>query len=123
LGFELEWYTKFLRAATGLDMTWEGLNIVADRVFNLTRAFWVREFGKEWSREMDVPPARWFEEPPTKGALKGVKLDRTKFDVMLQSYYKKRGWDERGIPTKTTLKRLGLEDAAKQLGKRVKLFE
>jgi aldehyde:ferredoxin oxidoreductase len=123
LGFELEWYTKFLHAATGLEMSWEGLNVIADRVFNLTRAFWVREFGKVWSKEMDVPPARWFEEPPTKGALKGVKLDRTKYSVILQSYYKKRGWDERGIPTKTTLKNLGLEDVAKQLKKHVKLYE
>lgn len=123
LGFELEWYTKFLRAATGLEMSWGDLNVVADRVFNLTRAFWIREFGKDWGKEMDVPPARWFEEPPTKGVLKDVKLDRAKYDVMLQNYYKKRGWDERGIPTKTTLKKLGLEDAAKQLGKRVKLFE
>jgi aldehyde:ferredoxin oxidoreductase len=123
LGFELEWYTKFLHAATGLEMSWKGLNVIADRVFNLTRAFWVREFGKAWSKEMDVPPARWFEEPPTKGALKGVKLDRTKYSVILQSYYKKRGWDERGIPTKTTLKNLGLEDVAKQLKKHVKLYE
>jgi aldehyde:ferredoxin oxidoreductase len=123
LGFELDWYTKFLHVATGLDMTWNDLNTIADRVFNLTRAFWVREFGKDWGKEMDVPPVRWFEEPPTKGALKGVKLDRAKYDVLLQNYYKKRGWDERGIPTKTTLKKLGLEEAAKQLGKHVKLFE
>jgi aldehyde:ferredoxin oxidoreductase len=42
---------------------------------------------------------------------------------MLQKYYKKRGWDERGIPTKSTLKRLGLDDVAKQLKKHVKLYE
>jgi aldehyde:ferredoxin oxidoreductase len=42
---------------------------------------------------------------------------------MLQMYYGKRGWDERGIPTKTTLNNLGLADVAKQLKKRVKLFE
>ena len=123
LGFELEWYTKFLHAATGLEMTWKDLNVIADRIYTLIRAFWVREFGKNWTREMDVPPARWFEEPLTKGPLKGAKLDRTKFDVMLRMYYRKRGWDERGIPTKTTLKRLGLEDVAKKLKKRVKLFE
>jgi len=123
LGFELGWYPKFLHTATGLEMSWETLNVIADRVFNLIRAFWIREYGKNWSKEMDVPPARWFEEPPTQGALKGVKLDKTKYDVMVQKYYKKRGWDERGIPTKTTLKRLGLEDVAKQLKKRVKLFE
>jgi aldehyde:ferredoxin oxidoreductase len=123
LGFELEWYTKFLHAATGLEMTWEGLNLIADRIFNLIRAFWIREYGKNWSKEMDVPPARWFEDPLTKGPLKGAKLDRTKYDIMLQRYYRKRGWDERGIPTKTTLNNLGLADVARQLKKRVKLFE
>jgi aldehyde:ferredoxin oxidoreductase len=123
VGFELEWYPKFLHAATGLEMTWENLNLIADRTFNLIRAFWIREYGKNWSKEMDVPPARWFKEPLTKGPFKGAKLDRTKYDVMLQKYYKKRGWDERGIPTKSTLKRLGLDDVAKQLKKHVKLYE
>jgi aldehyde:ferredoxin oxidoreductase len=49
--------------------------------------------------------------------MKGAKLDRAKYEVMLRMYYRKRGWDERGIPTKTTLKRLGLEDVAKKLKK------
>ena len=123
LGFELEWYTRFLRAATGLEMTWKDLNLIADRIYALIRAFWIREFGKNWTREMDVPPARWFEEPLSKGALKGAKLDRAKYDDMLSKYYRKRGWDARGIPTKATLKKLGLEDVAKQLKKRVKLYD
>jgi len=123
LGFGLEWYPKFLHAATGLEMTWKDLNVIADRIYALIRCFWVREFGKNWSREMDVPPARWFEEPLTKGPMKGAKLDRAKYDVMLSKYYRKRGWDGRGIPIKTTLKKLGLDDVAKQLGKRVKLYD
>jgi aldehyde:ferredoxin oxidoreductase len=123
VGFELEWYPKFLHAATGVEMNWDMLNLIGDRIFNLTRAFWVREYGKEWTSQMDVPPARWFDEPTTKGPLKGSKLDRKKYDGMLLAYYKRRGWDERGIPTKTTLKKLGLDDAANQLGKRVKLSE
>jgi aldehyde:ferredoxin oxidoreductase len=123
LGFELEWYPKFLYAATGFEINWDELNIIADRVYALIRAFWVREYGKKWSREMDFPPARWFEEPLTKGNLKGAKLDRAKYEVMLNMYYRKRGWDERGIPTKNTLEKLGLKDVAKQLKKRVKLWE
>jgi aldehyde:ferredoxin oxidoreductase len=123
LGFGLEWYTKFLHATTGLEMTWKDLNVVADRIYTLIRCFWVREFGENWGREMDVPPARWFREPLTKGPMKGAKLDRAKYDVMLSKYYRKRGWDGRGTPTKTTLKKLGLEDVAKQLGKRVKLYD
>ena len=123
LGFELEWYSRFLHAATGFEITWDELNVIADRIFTLIRAFWVREYGKNWSREMDMPPARWFEEPLTKGPLKGAKLDRVKYDVLLNRYYRKRGWDERGIPTKRTLKKLGLEDVAKKLKKRVKIYE
>jgi len=123
LGFELEWYTKFMYAATGWEVSWDDLNVIADRIFNLIRAFWIREYGKNWSKELDVPPARWFEEPITKGPLKGGKLDRTRYDILLQRYYKKRGWDERGIPRKATLKKLKLENVAKQLQKRVKLYD
>jgi aldehyde:ferredoxin oxidoreductase len=121
VGFGLDWYPKFLRAATGMEINWEALNTIGDRVFNLIRAFWVRELGDEWSANMDVPPARWFDEPTTIGPLKQSKLDRSKYDEMLQSYYEKRGWDKRGIPSMTTLSHLGLEDVGRQLDKRVKL--
>jgi aldehyde:ferredoxin oxidoreductase len=121
LGFELEWYPKFLYAATGLELSWSTLNQIADRTLNLIRTFWVREFGRDWTREMDVPPARWFRDPLTQGPLKGAKLDKEKYVTMLNKYYRKRGWDERGIPKKNTLKKLGLSDVANQLDKYVKL--
>ena len=123
LGFELEWYPKFLYAATGMELPWNVLNQIADRILNLIRAFWIREYGSNWTKEMDIPPVRWFKEPLTKGPLKGSKLDSVKYGVMLQKYYKKRGWDQRGIPKKITLKKLGLSDVAKQLNKYVKLSE
>lgn len=123
LGFELEWYLKFLHAATGLEMSWKTLNLTADRTFNLIRAFWVREYGRNWTKEMDVPPGRWFKESLTKGPLKGSKLDAVKYDVMLKRYYRKRGWDERGIPKRTTLTKLGLGAVSKELKKYVKLSE
>jgi aldehyde:ferredoxin oxidoreductase len=72
---------------------------------------------------MDCPPARWFEESLTKGVLKGKKLNRQRYNEMLQTYYRKRGWDKRGVPTRSTLKNLGLEKVVGQLGKRVKLSE
>jgi aldehyde:ferredoxin oxidoreductase len=115
LGFELEWYPRFLKAATGLDMTMDDLFIIADRAFSLVRAFWVREYGKSWNRSMDVPPARWFDEPIKNGPLDGSVLDREKYERMLQIYYRKRGWDSQGIPTKATLKRLGLDDISQEL--------
>ena len=68
-------------------------------------------------------PAKWFKQPLTEGLLKGSKLDSVKYDVMLQKYYKQRGWNKRGIPKKMILEKLGLSDVSKQLNKYVKLSE
>jgi aldehyde:ferredoxin oxidoreductase len=121
VGLDLEWYPKLLHAATGMEMPWQVLNVVGDRVFNMIRAFWVREYGSKWSFEMDVPPSRWFDEPLTEGPFKGAKLDRAKYDAMLQMYYQKRGWDNRGIPRESTLSRLGLAKVADELNRHVSL--
>jgi aldehyde:ferredoxin oxidoreductase len=121
LGFELHWYPKFLKTATGLDITMNDLFTIADRTLALIRAFWVREYAGSWSREMDTPPPRWFNDPLTKGHFKGAVLNREKYDSMLQLYYEKRGWDSRGIPTRSTLVKLGLRDVAQELARYVKL--
>ncbi len=121
LGFELEWYQKYLQAATGVEFSLEQLNQIGDRVLNLIRAFWVREYREKWSRELDVPPMRWFKEPLTQGALKGSVLDLDKYKGMLKAYYEKRGWNEQGVPKQSTLERLGLAEEAKQLSAHIKL--
>jgi len=121
VGFELDWYPRFMKAALGMDMTLEDMYKVADRTYALIRAFWVREFGKQWSSAMDMVPARWYTDPLTKGPMKGRKLDKARYEAMLQMYYKKRGWDSRGIPTKLTLTKLGLADVAQELSKHVQL--
>lgn len=121
LGFELDWYPKYFEAATGVKTSLDELWALGDRVYALIRAFWVREFGDDWSRQMDYPPKRWFDEPLTKGPLKGSHLDRDKYDKLLQAYYDKRGWDDRGIPTKATMDRLNLSAEAAELAKYVKL--
>ncbi|MEM3553695.1 MAG: aldehyde ferredoxin oxidoreductase family protein, partial [Candidatus Bathyarchaeia archaeon] len=124
LGFPLEWYQRLMKAATGMEVTLEDmLYNVADRIYALIRAFWVREFGQNWSRLMDYPPKRWFTEPITKGPHKGKMLDQTRFDMLLDMYYAKRGWDKRGIPMLTTFERLGLKDVAQQLSKTVALTQ
>ena len=50
LGFELEWYQKYLKAATGIEFSMEQLNEISNRILTLIRAFWVREYGEKWSR-------------------------------------------------------------------------
>jgi aldehyde:ferredoxin oxidoreductase len=118
LGFELEWYPKFFEAATGVKISLDEIYQTADRIYSLIRAYWVREYGSQWGRTMDYPPARWFEEAPKKGAQKGVKLDVQGYDRLLNEYYEMRGWDSKGIPRATTLQRLGLGDIAEVIAKK-----
>jgi len=116
LGFEMEWYPRFLEASTGVKISLDEIYALGDRIYTLVRAYWVREYAPRWSRSMDYPPARWFEEPPQRGPQKGVKLDLQGYGRLLDDYYKSRGWDRNGIPQTTTLQRLGLEDVAQTLG-------
>ena len=117
IGLELDWYWRMFKAATGLDYDIDG---VANRVYTLIRAFWIREYGG-WSREYDTPPLRWFKDPLTKGPLKGARLNYDAYQQMLTWYYEARGWDEGGIPRRSTLRSLGLEFVEGELGKIVEL--
>jgi aldehyde:ferredoxin oxidoreductase len=121
LGYDLEDYPKYLKAATGIEMTLDDLWKMGDRVYALVRAFWVREWDEEWDRHMDYPPEKWFKYPLTEGELAGKKLDKEKYDHLLTYYYDKRGWDSRGIPTTETMKELGLSDEAKNISKHIEL--
>ncbi|MFX1561866.1 MAG: aldehyde ferredoxin oxidoreductase family protein [Promethearchaeota archaeon] len=121
IGFDLGWYPKFFAAATGLKWALKDFYAIADRVYSLMRAYWVREAQGQWNRQMDYPPLRWFKDPLTKGPLAGSKLEKTGYDKMLSWYYERRGWDDRGIPTKKTLRAQGLEWTIPELNKVVKL--
>jgi len=114
VSFGLHWYLEYLEAITGNRMSWEDLYKIGDRIYNLIRAYWKREipqFGRKW----DYPPDRWFEEPQSQGKMKGVKVDREKYDQMLSWYYEMRGWDQNGIPLKETLNHLGLAGVSKEI--------
>lgn len=121
IGFELEWYPKFFAAATGVKWGLKDFYAIADRVYSLMRAYWVREAKGQWNRQMDYPPVRWFKDPLTKGPLAGAKLDQAGYDKMLSWYYERRGWDDQGIPTKATLQAQDLEWTIPELDKVVKL--
>ena len=114
--FGLHWYPKYLEAARGTGIAQEEISVLGDRIYTLIRSYWIRE-NRSWSREMDYPPSRWFEEPLSQGDLKGYTLDRARYDEMLSWYYEMRGWDEIGIPQKETLEDLELGDVVSALGK------
>lgn len=114
VSFGIHWYPEYLEAITGDKRSWEDFYKLGDRIYNLIRAFWIREvpsFGRKW----DYPPERWFEEPHSGGKMKGIKVDREKYEQMLSWYYELRGWDQNGIPLKETLDRLGLKDVSKEI--------
>jgi len=115
IGFELEHYGDIFPMVTGWDYTWDDLIRISERVWNLTRCFNIRErpdFGRAW----DLPPPRWMEEPLPSGAGKGRCMKRENAEKMLDEYYKLRGWDSNGRPTKAKLKELGLDFVLESLG-------
>lgn len=107
VNFDMDWYLRYLDAISGEEYEIKDLNNIGSRIYNLMRAFWVREKGG-WNRQWDYPPDCWFEETQSQGKMKGVKLDREKYDQMLSWYYELRGWDQYGIPRRQTLDSYGL---------------
>ncbi len=120
VGLDLNYYPRLLSLATGIDWDLDKIFVVANRIYTLIRAFWIREY-MVWDRTMDYPPMRWFKHPLTRGPLAGAKLDLDGYNKMLDMYYEMRGWDERGIPRRETLVKLGLEDVIKTLENIVEL--
>lgn len=114
VSFGIDWYPQYLEAITGEKRSWKDLHKLGDRIYDLIRAFWIREvpsFGRKW----DYPPERWFEEPQSEGKVKGMKVDREKYEQMLAWYYELRGWDQNGIPLQATLDQLGLKEVSKEI--------
>lgn len=106
-------YIKLLNAATGWAYDMKRFMETGERIWNLIRAFNVREGIR---KEDDTLPPRIFEEPLPSGMAKGKFLPREDFEKMRREYYKLRGWNpQTGIPTYEKLKKLMLEDVAKQL--------
>jgi aldehyde:ferredoxin oxidoreductase len=103
-GYSLEFISTCLTAVTGMPMSPESIQKIGERITNLERLFALREGYR--GKKDDTVPARFIEEALPSGESKGEKLD---LDAMLGEYYRVRGWDDDGIPTKKKLCELGLE--------------
>jgi aldehyde:ferredoxin oxidoreductase len=95
---------EYLNAATGANYTLDELQRAGKRIINAERQFLVKA---GFSRKDDTLPKRLTHEPMPSGPAKGLVCH---LDEMLEEYYQLRGWSEDGIPTKDTLKKLGLLD-------------
>jgi len=113
LGWGLENYPKYYNAITGLDWELEDFWPSSDRIYAIMKLFWLREHPAT-NRKDDYPPAVWFDpaNADTEGPIAGRHLEYDRYDALLQHYYDIRGYDQRGIPTRETLGRLGLSAEA-----------
>lgn len=98
---------------TGIPFTKEDLKAVAERSWNLKKAFNIRE---GWTRADDWLPARWLKDPLPSSGSKGAYVKEDQLRVMIDSYYKARGWTKEGLIPKAKLIALGLEDIAEEIG-------
>jgi len=96
---------RLLKLTTGMNLTEDQLRNTAEKIHDLARMYSVRE---GISRADDYLPKRLSEEPLKTGVAKDHVITREEQDIMLDEYYELRGWDEQGIPTPETLKRVGL---------------
>ncbi|NVM25941.1 MAG: aldehyde ferredoxin oxidoreductase family protein [Desulfobacterales bacterium] len=105
-------WTKVLYYNTGLEMSPTDIWGIAERCYNIERLFNLREgLTRDDPRKGDTLNHRYFDEPCLRGApdVIGATIDRKKFHKMIDEYYEHHGWDENGVPTPETLKRLGID--------------
>ncbi|QTA90933.1 aldehyde ferredoxin oxidoreductase N-terminal domain-containing protein [Desulfonema magnum] len=97
-------YPKLISAATGMDLDEEGLKKIVNRSRNLHRAYNIR---LGLTRADEKPPEdHWRKRFP--------ELE----EELLTTYYKYKGWNYDGVPTKERLHELDLDYVAEDLEKR-----
>ncbi len=100
-------YAELCSAYLGREITPEELTMTGERILTLERYF--NQIYAGFGRKDDYPPERLMTEPVKTGPLKGEKLDREKWDKMLDEYYDLHKWDKRtGKIPKERLEELGI---------------
>jgi aldehyde:ferredoxin oxidoreductase len=112
-------FGKLLSAARGISEFTDEKYLwkVGERIFNLERAFNIRE---GFNRQQDTLPQRMLTEPlHTRGA-PGEGQIVSQQDKFLDKYYELRGWSKNGIPSAAKLNELGLGFAVKDMSRKRK---
>jgi aldehyde:ferredoxin oxidoreductase len=100
-----EHYPRMINAVTGWNLSLHDVERIGERIWNLERAFNVREGVR---REQDTLPYRVMYEPVPEGMHKGMHCPPEELQAMLAEYYALRGWTPEGVPTQEKLQSLGL---------------
>jgi aldehyde:ferredoxin oxidoreductase len=98
---------ELLSKVTGWDYSSSELSCVGERIHSLKKLFNLRE---GWKLEDDWLPPRLIKEALPTGVAHGVVLTAEELREMILSYYRARGWNERGFIPETKLRELGLPD-------------
>ena len=111
-------FGKMLKAARGIDILADNayLNKVGERIFNLERAFNVRE---GFNRKDDTLPVRIRTEPLHTRKAKGEGQMVSHQDEFLDKYYQLRGWTKDGVPAADKLKALDLDSVLKDMAVKI----
>jgi len=96
LGLNEQHYGEFYRHVTGSEATLEDLLARSNQIYNLTRLINAR---LGMSRKDDTMPYKVHACPVQAGPTAGKVIARDVFERLLDLYYKKRGWDDNGIPS------------------------
>ncbi len=99
---DISLWPKLWSAVTGIPMNSSQFKKAGERIHVLERYINTRE---GISREDDTLPSRFLNE----GRKNAPSATTLSIENMLDTYYKFRGFDSRGIPTDATLKRLGIK--------------
>ncbi len=94
-------HAEAVRLATGVPMYTGDFIKLGERTFNIERLYNLRE---GLTGEDDSLPDRLTKTPQVEGQEDTV----VPLDLMLPQYYKVRGWDEKGVPRKKTIEKLGI---------------
>jgi len=103
---------KYLNLVTGWDVSSKELQYIGERIWNLIRLFNVRE---GFTRKDDYIPYRIAYEALPSGPAKGKRVPPKDYEKMLDDYYRIRGWNKNGIPTKRKLREMRLTRDLKRL--------
>ncbi len=132
----VENYTWLYQGLTGQPVTADDLILQSERVYNFQRIFNLKMGFGTGTREYDYPPYRavgpvTVEEYESRAErydeqLRGMGIDlenlstqekmarlrrhrEERYEQLVDAVYARRGWDENGIPTMETVKKLGID--------------
>ncbi len=109
LGLNERHYENFYRHVTGHPATLEELLKRSRDVYDLTRLINAR---LGITRKDDSLPYKTYACPVQTGPTAGRLIDRSEFQQLLSLYYRKRGWDENGLPSAETARAFEAEGPA-----------